>query len=83
MFAVITAQQIRERLGARPFKPFRVCLSDGTTHDVPHPEFAWVFGNRIFLGIPSETADPNEAAVKQLSILHVTRVEESPKPAIS
>jgi len=42
MFAMITAQHIRERLGARPFKPFRVCLSDGTTHDMPQPEFAWV-----------------------------------------
>jgi len=69
---MITAAHIRELLEARPFQPFRIFVSDGSRHDVPHPEFAWVFGSRIFVGVPS---DEPGGVVKQLSLLHVSRIE--------
>lgn len=32
---------------AEPFKPFDVCLSDGRTYTVPHPDFLFFFpGNQ-------------------------------------
>ena len=72
---MITAQNLRELLNARPFHPFRVRLSDGTTHAVPHPEWAWLAGNRLFVGAPlgGKTGD---WSVKQLSILHMTQLIE-------
>ena len=75
---MITAGRIREMLNTRPFRPFRLFLSDGSHHDVPHPEFAWVFGGSIFVGVPARNGDVFDAYVKELSILHVTRAEKLP-----
>ena len=73
---MITARQIREYLQAKPFKPFRLFLSDGSSHEVPHPEFAWVFGSTIFVGVAGKSTRHPEDYVKQLSLLHVTRIEK-------
>ena len=73
---MMTANRLRELLGRKPFRPIRLFLSDGSHHDVPHPEFAWVFGGRIFVGEPSDDAWDAEGRVKELAILHVTRIEE-------
>jgi len=75
---MITAGRIREMLNRRPFRPFRLFLSDGSHHDVPHPEFAWVFGGSVFVGTSGENGDAFDAYVKELSILHVTRAEKLP-----
>jgi hypothetical protein len=73
---VIKAKDIREMLDAEPFKPFRLYLSDGTVHEIPHPELGWVVGeSRVFIAYPSDE-DPDDPSVKQLSILHLTRLEE-------
>ena len=77
---MITASRIREYLDRRPFRPFRVFLSDGSHHEIPHPEFAWVFGGRIFIGLPGKGAANGNGKVKELALLHVTRVEELAQP---
>ena len=73
---MMTANRLKELLGRKPFRPIRLFLSDGSHHDVPHPEFAWVFGGRIFVGEPSDDAWDAEGRVKELALLHVTRTEE-------
>jgi hypothetical protein len=73
---MITPQGIKELLNRRPFRPLRLFLSDGSKHDVPHPEFAWVFGGRVFIGIPGKGTPFFDGAVREIAILHVTRVEE-------
>jgi len=77
---MITAARIKELLNQKPFRPFRVFLSDGWKHDVPHPEFAWVFGGRMFIGVPVKNALEWDGVVKELALLHVTRVEELSRP---
>jgi hypothetical protein len=72
---VITARQIRQHLDARPFKPFRLFLSDGSRHEVPHPEFAWIFGSTVYVGVSISSGKEQEEFVKQLSLLHITRIE--------
>ena len=72
---MITDKQLKEYLQAKPFRPFRIFLSDGSHHDVPHPEFAWVFGTTIFVGVAGKSTKVAEDYVKQLSLLHVTRIE--------
>lgn len=73
---MITASRIRELLSETPFRPFRVYLSDGSHHDVPHPEFAWVFGSSIFIGLAAGSNGHVEHFVKELSLLHVSRIEK-------
>jgi hypothetical protein len=35
----MTIEPLRQVHGARPFRPFRLVLADGTHVPVPHPEF--------------------------------------------
>lgn len=76
---MITARPIREYLQAKPFKPFRLFLSDGSSHEVPHPEFAWVFGSTVFVGVAGKSTKTPEDYVKQVAILHITRIERLPE----
>jgi hypothetical protein len=71
---MITPTRIGELLNRRPFQPIRLFLSDGSHHDVPHPEFAWVFGGRVFIGVPTRGGE--DGPVKEIAILHVTRIQE-------
>jgi len=73
---MITPARIKELLHRSPFRPIRLFLSDGSPHDVPHPEFAWVFGGRLFIGEPANGSSGADGRLKELAILHVTRVEE-------
>lgn len=71
---MMTPARIKDLLQRKPFRPFRLFLSDGSKHDVPHPEFAWVFGDRVFIGLAGKEADKD--VVKEWAILHITRVED-------
>jgi len=73
---MITSARIRELLNRKPFRPIRLFLSDGSHHDVPHPEFAWVIGGRVFLGVPLDGDPDADVRIKELAVLHLTRVEE-------
>ena len=73
---MMTPQRIKELLSQEPFRPFRIFLSDGSSHIVPHPEFAWVYGARMFIGSPTNGSPDAVGPLKELAILHVTRVEE-------
>jgi len=73
---MISPARIKELLARKPFRPFRVFLSDGSSHSVPHPEFAWVYGARVFIGSPGKDSGEGVGPLKELSILHITRVEE-------
>jgi hypothetical protein len=35
----MTTIELGAMQGARPFRPFRIKMADGTHHDVPHPDF--------------------------------------------
>jgi hypothetical protein len=72
---MITATHIRNRLGARPFKPFRIFMSDGSHHDVPHSEFGWVFGSIVFVGVPARLSKGDGAFVKELSLSYISHLE--------
>jgi len=78
---MISAPELREHLAAKPFKPFRIYLSDGSKHDVPHPEFAWVFGNSLYVGKTGDLPFGLGDFARQISILHITRLEPIPRRA--
>jgi hypothetical protein len=77
---MITTARIKELLNRRPFRPLRLFLGDGSKHDVPHPEFAWVYGARVLIGTPSKDSLDAVGPLKEVSILHVTRVKELGRP---
>lgn len=77
---MITPKQIRELLQARPFRPFRICLSDGTHYDITNHDMAFVGRNTVEIGL---NLDPEGFAeyFARCSILHITRLEDLPEPA--
>ncbi len=72
--APMTVQTFRELLAQRPFKPFRLVMSSGQTHEVRHPEMAWLTRTRILVGI-DQTDEGVPAEFKICSLLHVATVE--------
>ena len=72
---MITAKQLRELLQARPFKPFRICMSDGAHYDVNNHDMAFVGRNTVEIGL---NLDPDGFAeyFARCSILHITRLED-------
>jgi len=72
---MITARQIRELLESKPFKPFRICMSDGTHYDIPNHDMAWVTKSTVEVGVNGD-ADGFAEYVARCSILHITKLED-------
>lgn len=70
----MTVQTFRELLTERPFKPFRLVMSSGSTYDVRHPEMAFLTKTDILVGV-GDMDDGVPAAFKICSLLHVTAIE--------
>jgi hypothetical protein len=70
----MTVQTFRELLTQRPFKPFRLVMSSGQTHEVRHPEMALLTRTDILVG--TDIADDGvPAEFKICSLLHVMTIE--------
>ena len=78
---MITAKQIRELMQARPFKPFRIGLSDGTHYDILNHDAAFVGKHTVEVGL---NFDPDGFAeyFTRCSILHITKLEDLPESAL-
>lgn len=70
------AEDVIELLRTRPFNPFRLYLSDGSQHEVRHPDLAIVTSSTVFIGIPGPAGpDGPVQRVVHCSLLHITRAE--------
>jgi hypothetical protein len=76
---MITAKQVRELVEAKPLKAFRICMSDGTHHDITNHDMAFVTKNTVEVGINLD-ADGFAEYVARCSILHITKLEDLPEP---
>jgi hypothetical protein len=72
---MIDAQQLKDRINSQPFKPFRLCLSDGKIFDITNHDVAFVKRNAIEIGLD---ANPNGLAERfvECAIIHITRIED-------
>lgn len=71
---IMRAQEIQAHMRKRPFVPIRVFLSDGSSHDVRHPEFMLVMQREVIIGILPVGAEIPEHAV-YIDPVHITRIE--------
>lgn len=70
------AEDIRELLKKQPFTPFRVCMTDGKTYEIMHPEL--VFLTKSYLHVTT-IQDPTTGIpdrVEYAALIHIVRVEE-------
>ncbi|MBM3878219.1 MAG: hypothetical protein FJ387_00610 [Verrucomicrobia bacterium] len=75
---MITAKQIRDLMESKPFRPFRICMSDGSHHDITNHDAAFVTKNTVEVGLNLD-ADGFAEYVTRCSILHITRLEDLPE----
>jgi hypothetical protein len=70
-------ENVRKHLKKSPFQAFRIHMSDGSSYDVPHPDFAFVTRTEVLVGIPADGDDLPERSVF-CDPLHITQIEPLP-----
>ena len=68
-------EDVLERLGKRPFEPFRICMSDGVVLEVRHPEMCIVSRRTAYVGVPDPKRPGAATRVAHCALLHITRIE--------
>lgn len=74
--------EVRAWLGQRPFRPFRLHLTNGVTFDIRHPDQAVVGRRTVVLSRPvaaSQSGADVERDV-EIALLHITHLEPIPSP---
>jgi hypothetical protein len=78
-------EELVEAVRARPFRGFRLYLSDGGVFDIRHPEMLMVTRHSAIVGLPSnggqEAAEGYPAIERHtvVDLLHITRYEQLPQ----
>jgi hypothetical protein len=77
-------EEILQFLRERPFRPFRIHLTNGTVHEIRHPEMAVVTATSVIIGVAeSDSPEPLLRDYVVVSLLHVAPAEPLPSPATS
>jgi hypothetical protein len=63
-------------LRRKPFRPLRICTTDGGSFDVHHPEQVLVYRTRIEIGLDPEPGTGVWLRSEHVAPLHIARVEE-------
>jgi hypothetical protein len=72
---MFTAEQIKTLMTAQPFKPFRICMSDGKVYDVPNHDAAFVTRGYIEVGLDID-AGGIALNLARCAIIHITLIED-------
>ena len=69
-------EELVSAIRRRPFVPFRLTLTEGSTYDVHHPEFCMVGRRSAIIGLTplGETQQLFESSVT-LDLLHIVKLE--------
>ena len=68
-------QDLQQKLRARPFRPFRIHLSDGAEYDVMHPELLLLGRRSLVLGLASRPEETIYDRAVDIDLLHIVRME--------
>ncbi|MBV8780445.1 MAG: hypothetical protein JO353_03525 [Phycisphaerae bacterium] len=81
----MTADDVFARLKRRPFVPFRLILTSGTTYDILHPEMLFVAKSGLTVAIcdRDQRPTPEEIPMREalVSFLHVAATEDLASPS--
>jgi hypothetical protein len=69
------SDDLLQNLRKRPFEPFRILVSDGSTYDIRHPELVMVGLGSVLIGVPpAGQAKPIYERVETVSLGHVVKL---------
>ncbi len=68
--------EILDAIQTRPFRPFRVLVSDGTAYEVNHPELMHLMRSSALICTPLKDQPPAVIdRYNQVDLLHITQIE--------
>jgi len=67
-------QELYNTLHKAPFRPFRIQLTNGQSHVIAHPDFAWLTRSSLLVGISSLDDNVPDSHI-ECDLLHVVAVE--------
>jgi hypothetical protein len=78
----MSPQELEDAVRRRPFVPFRITLTEGSTYDVRHPELCMVGRRSAIIGIvapgrPDQRFDRSAT----IDLLHIVKLETVDLPA--
>jgi hypothetical protein len=68
-------EDLQRKLQARPFRPFRMHLSDGTAYDVMQPELLLLGRRSLVLGLAGRPHETLYERTVDVDLLHIVRME--------
>jgi hypothetical protein len=79
----VRPENIREFVAQRPFRPFRLTLTDGLTYDLRHPDLIMVGQGMVVVGLPAaDQTEPIFDRFAMISLLHIMQIEPLEKPTV-
>ncbi len=72
---MIRFEDVRELVEKRTFEPFRICMSDGRTYDIMHPELCLPGRNKVHVAVPDPKLKKATMRVDQCALVHIVRFE--------
>lgn len=73
--AIMRTEDIQQLVRQRPFRPFRVTLTDGRSYDVRHPELAMVGRTTVAIGLPANGDETVYDRLVTVDLLHIMQTE--------
>lgn len=71
---------MKRAIAHQPFRPFRVFVSDGSSHEISDPDHVLLFKHTLIIGLVDDGEDVPERAV-YCDTMHITRLETvEPEP---
>jgi hypothetical protein len=78
---MLTSDDVRNRVRRQPFVPIRTRTSAGESYDVFHPDLIMIGRRALIVGTASADDPATFEQTAQVSMLHVTAIEDLPAPA--
>ncbi|HEU0038005.1 MAG TPA: hypothetical protein VFR76_01910 [Verrucomicrobiae bacterium] len=72
---MFTAKILKDRMEQKPFRPFRIRMSNGEAYDIPNHDAAWVLRDSVEIGLDPD-ASGLVSLTRRCSILHIASIED-------
>jgi hypothetical protein len=71
----MSPEDLRTRIQARPFVPFRIVLTEGTSYEIRHPELFMLGKRGAVVGLAKNPDQTFFDATVLVDLLHIVRLE--------
>jgi hypothetical protein len=78
---MLTPEDIQARLREKPFRPFRIIVSEGLRYEIRHPDLVFVGRRDIQIGFTNVEGSAIYDRVTRVAIIHIVALEELESPA--